>query len=330
MKSSIITKKIIWPSHPDKLESIATNPVGAAKFPMLCAEEIGAGTVECLNLNLGMDIANGCFTPSSAQETETGVIPLSEVMSDLLESTLEILSPKTGRAAIYDHRLDKKYDIDNSANVFVNTDRVHISYLAKKNQQYDVVHLIMGESILGQFLGEEVAQSLLKNLNVSVVPASEEHAVPLEISKLLHAAFSNHLTGDIRKIYAQSAVLNYLSHLSNHFSCGEKRSAAIKQLKIEEIKNELLQHEGKLPSLSELTTMYGMSATALNSEFKKLTGKSVHTFVMDHRLVNAYQKLEQTDIAMKVLADSIGYSHVNHFISAFKKKFNRTPGSLRR
>jgi len=33
---------------------------------------------------------------------------------------------------------------------------------------------------------------------------------------------------------------------------------------------------------------------------------------------------------MKTLAHKIGYSHVNHFITAFKKKFGVTPGSLRK
>jgi len=33
---------------------------------------------------------------------------------------------------------------------------------------------------------------------------------------------------------------------------------------------------------------------------------------------------------MKVLAARLGYSHVNHFIAAFKKKFGYPPGSLRK
>jgi AraC-like DNA-binding protein len=33
---------------------------------------------------------------------------------------------------------------------------------------------------------------------------------------------------------------------------------------------------------------------------------------------------------MKVLADRIGHSHVNHFIGDFKKKYGVTPGSVKK
>jgi len=58
--------------------------------------------------------------------------------------------------------------------------------------------------------------------------------------------------------------------------------------------------------------------------------QSIFTFLSNQRLDQAYQGLLKTDIPMKILAHKIGYSHVNHFITAFKNKFGVTPGSLRR
>ncbi|PHS26231.1 MAG: hypothetical protein COA83_04155 [Methylophaga sp.] len=329
MKSAIETSTIIWTCRPDKLESVIDHPIGELKFDMPCPEEIGSGTVEVLGLNLGMDIAHTVLTPNPKYETEETEIPLTKATGVLLEPMIYIVSVKTGHAILHDHRTDKKYDFDQTKTLCMNMDRMDDSFFIKKGQQHDLIHLKMGESILNQFLGEEVAQSLRHNLNIATVPSSDIHAIPLEISRLLHAAFNSHLTGDIRKIHAQSAVLNYLGQLSHYLDCNKERAQIVKQLKIEEIKNELLTHQGKLPSLDELTVQYGMSATTLSNEFKKLTGKPIHTFIIEHRLDNSYHQLEHTDIAMKILAERIGYSHVNHFISAFKKKFNRTPGSLR-
>jgi AraC-like DNA-binding protein len=33
---------------------------------------------------------------------------------------------------------------------------------------------------------------------------------------------------------------------------------------------------------------------------------------------------------MKALANQLGYSHVNHFITAFKRQFGYSPGTIRR
>jgi superfamily I DNA/RNA helicase len=58
--------------------------------------------------------------------------------------------------------------------------------------------------------------------------------------------------------------------------------------------------------------------------------QSIYNFLANQRLDQAYQGLLETDIPMKILAHKIGYSHVNHFITAFKNKFGVTPGSIRR
>jgi len=329
MKSAIESATVIWTCRPDKLESVFVPFIGELKLDMPCPEIIGTGTMEVLGLNLGMDIAHTLLTPNPKYESEEMEIPLTKVIGSLTEPMVQFLSVRTGQAVFHDHLTGKKYDFDKRETLCINIDKLDASFFIKKDQKHDLIHLKIGKSILNKFLGEEVAQSLLDNLNIATTPSSALNTVPPEISKILHSAFHPHLTGDIRRIHAQSSVLNYLGQLSRYLECSHERAPIVKQLKIKEIRNDLLNHEGKLPSLEELTKQYGMSATTLSNEFKKLTGKPIHTFIIECRLDNSYQELEQTDIAMKVLAERIGYSHVNHFITAFKKKFNRTPGSLR-
>ena len=68
----------------------------------------------------------------------------------------------------------------------------------------------------------------------------------------------------------------------------------------------------------------------LDEAFRKRFGLSIYAFVSDHRLVEAHAALARTDIPMKALAANLGYSHVNNFIYAFKKKFGYPPGSVRK
>jgi len=50
----------------------------------------------------------------------------------------------------------------------------------------------------------------------------------------------------------------------------------------------------------------------------------------DWRLNEAYVAIRDSDVALKVLASRLGYSHVNHFNRAFRCKFGHPPGQLRR
>jgi AraC-like DNA-binding protein len=58
-------------------------------------------------------------------------------------------------------------------------------------------------------------------------------------------------------------------------------------------------------------------------------GESIFSFLTNYRLEQARMAIEKSGQPLKVIAHRIGYSHVNHFITAFKRKYNYTPGSLR-
>jgi len=73
-----------------------------------------------------------------------------------------------------------------------------------------------------------------------------------------------------------------------------------------------------------------VTAAKLNQSFQKKYDQSIYSFLSNQRLDQAHQALLDSDIPLKTLAHKIGYSHVNHFITAFKKKFGVTPGSLKK
>jgi|GEM_PF-5700042 len=96
------------------------------------------------------------------------------------------------------------------------------------------------------------------------------------------------------------------------------------------IHQQLINTKGKLPTMDELSDLYGCSIRTLNAEFTAEYGKAVQSYIVEYRFKRAYAALQQTSIPMKVLAGQLGYSHVNHFIAAFRKRFGCSPGSLRK
>ena len=92
----------------------------------------------------------------------------------------------------------------------------------------------------------------------------------------------------------------------------------------------LVNTRGKLPTMEELAAQYGCSVRTLNAEFCAEYGQTVVNFITEYRFKLAHDTISQTTIPLKLLAQQLGYSHVNHFIHAFRRKFGCAPGSLRR
>ena len=158
------------------------------------------------------------------------------------------------------------------------------------------------------------------------------HGMPRPLSALLRSAALSPFAGPSRRLYAQARVLEYLSALYEHVRGVPARPAADSALlrKVHRLKGHLQELEGKLPTLEALARDFGVPARRLNEAFAQEFGQSIYAFITGHRLDQARLALRATDLPMKLLAERLGYSHVNHFITAFRKRFGQSPGQLRR
>lgn len=191
--------------------------------------------------------------------------------------------------------------------------------------------LIVAKSVLTQLLDEEVTTQLLDRLGFDAPSAVKVLPIPLAVSAPLRAAFSTELQGTLQRLFAQSKVLEYLCALgawTSTLAPGTHRLPC-RQDRLRELHDYLTQLEGRLPGLEELAVQFGMSARQLNTAFAERYGLSIYAFVVDWRLNAAYIAIRDSDIALKLLANRLGYSHVNHFSRAFRRKFGHSPGQLR-
>lgn len=188
------------------------------------------------------------------------------------------------------------------------------------------------ERALGLLLGEDNVEALYENLNISPSHHLAEKKIPQSISKKIENCTPDHLEGKIRILYGQSIVLQYLLELHLHLISTKKSSEALKKysFSVEELHHELLQITDNIPSLQELSKKYKVSGATLNKDFFNKYDQTIYSFLSNQRLEQAYEALTSSNIPMKTLAHKIGYSHVNHFITAFKKKFGKTPNSIRK
>ena len=83
------------------------------------------------------------------------------------------------------------------------------------------------------------------------------------------------------------------------------------------------------PSLSELAKIIGINEYKLKRGFKEMFGNTVFGYLSDTRLEIAKNDLLENKKTASEIAMELGYSSVQHFSKAFKKKFGSSPSKLK-
>ncbi len=199
-------------------------------------------------------------------------------------------------------------------------------------EQIDWFTAIFSESVLYSMVGETFTRRILEALQIQEIPSARMAKIPRRLTSILHSCMPAHLTGDIGILYAQARILEFLCELAGWLDSvtSQPELKAIDRGVLRELHEELTGLAGRSPTLTELSRKYGRSGKALNQGFKELFGCSIYTYVSEQRLAQAHDALMTSDAPIKSIAMNLDYSHVNHFSTAFRKKFGYPPGTLRR
>jgi AraC-like DNA-binding protein len=79
------------------------------------------------------------------------------------------------------------------------------------------------------------------------------------------------------------------------------------------------------PTLLNLSKEINLSLKKLKEGFKKIYGKTVYQFLLDHKMELAKKLLSERKKNVNEVSIKLGYSTASHFIAAFKNKYGVTP-----
>lgn len=79
------------------------------------------------------------------------------------------------------------------------------------------------------------------------------------------------------------------------------------------------------PTLLNLSEEINLSLKKLKEGFKKIYGKTVYQFLLDHKMELAKKLLSERKKNVNEVSIKLGYSTASHFIAAFKNKYGVTP-----
>lgn len=91
----------------------------------------------------------------------------------------------------------------------------------------------------------------------------------------------------------------------------------------------ILEHSFDQPiTIKELSRKVAMNECYLKKGFKTLTGKTINEFQQEQRISRAKELLQERGQSVSEVANTLGYSSISHFSTAFKKATGMKPCEL--
>lgn len=292
--------------------------------------EIGEGWIDRLSLSQEMVIYRTVHRFCAG--TRSQMLALGEFKLEFTEPTFSVHTLHSGYATSRELQPRQDLNLKPGDDLFRYGEHGNFIPLVDTGSDIEMTALALTDAALSGFIGEASAKQLLADLSLALPPMVQVVAIPLHVTEPLRQCLSSGCTGQLHTLFAQSKVLEYLWRLTRFTASGrEPGRASSRELEIiQALYDYLMQLEGQLPTLRDLSKMFGTSPQTLNRGFLREYGHSIYATVTSHRLNQAHKALVDGDLPIKTIATRLGYSHVNHFNYAFRKKFGYTPGSLRR
>jgi AraC-like DNA-binding protein len=101
-------------------------------------------------------------------------------------------------------------------------------------------------------------------------------------------------------------------------------------LYIRQARTTLAENFDKHITIPQLARQTGINEAKLKEGFRELFGQSIHAYLQQLRLEKAQELLLTTSMSVTDITYEIGYSHVTHFTSLFKKELGITPTEWRK
>ncbi len=181
-------------------------------------------------------------------------------------------------------------------------------------------------TVLAKFSGEvaEARQVTISHLN---------RPVNLDMNLIINSILQCNYSIELKKMFLLSKTIELLVLVAKTFEeVSNEKDRFIKneydKQRITFVKEVLLKNIQSPPTLPQLATMAGINEFKLKKGFKEMFGKSVFGFLSDLRLYSAKHQLTEKKKTVSEISFELGYSSVQHFSAAFKKKFKVSPRNL--
>ncbi|RPD41645.1 helix-turn-helix transcriptional regulator [Chitinophaga barathri] len=145
-----------------------------------------------------------------------------------------------------------------------------------------------------------------------------------------------HFTGGLKKLFLQSKAIELLALQCEQIEAETLRKPETVRVsrtdeeKIYHARDLLLANAQEPLSLMELARKAGLNEFKLKNGFKKVFDNTVFGYLNDYRLEQSREMMRAGEVSFTEIADTLGYSSLQHFSNAFRKKYGMSPREVRK
>ena len=151
------------------------------------------------------------------------------------------------------------------------------------------------------------------------------------IKDILECPFDPQTSPFYFDLKAREFLFVMLSEAYNGKSYSRFRLTPFEKGRIKEVREILLKDiTKKPPSIRELAKKISVNEFKLKKGFREIFGTSIFECLLEARMDKARELLLTTDLPIKSICSQVGYPRITNFITAFRRKYGYTPGSMRR
>jgi AraC family transcriptional activator of pyochelin receptor len=180
------------------------------------------------------------------------------------------------------------------------------------------------------------ANDTLKRFSEMILPGkpvilSEQHQpIALPMRHAIDAILSCKYQQGLKKLFLLSKAIEILVLQAEAFNSLESQKKTVARTdydkdRIQYAREYMTQHIDNPPSLSQLARIIGLNEYKLKHGFKEMYQTTVFGYLAEKRLELARDYLSDPNKSITDIADLLGYSSIQHFSHAFKKKFGHSP-----
>ena len=126
-----------------------------------------------------------------------------------------------------------------------------------------------------------------------------------------------------------SAFAKLLTHLSEEALWTDGAHLTDQEETVRKIHDQLTQHLDQRVTIEELSHQHLMNPTTLKAVFKSVYGTSIAAHMKKHRMEQAAEYLQNTDMSIAEIAQAVGYDSQSRFGAAFKEYYHMLPREYR-
>lgn len=215
-----------------------------------------------------------------------------------------------------------------SSMIYFKDDHMNLLYTIKPGSEVTSI-LISLEYFHALFSVEGNELINFSNFNTGK-PIIENKDTNSSVRQTLKQLTKNNTNEALRPVYIKGKVYELLSYYfsakntpdGDHCPYIESEESVSK---VKHAKEIIIQEMNNPPSLNELAQRVGLNVKKLKTDFKKYYGVPVFSFLLNYKMEQAKNLLQQNKMNVNEISTHLGYTTSSHFIAAFKKKYGSTP-----